>query len=159
MTPLTFNDAQPILIVEDSPEDFEMAQRGLRKVGLANPIIHVTDGEQALNYLFQRGEFEDASAAPRPGIVLLDLNLPGIDGRDVLDEIKASPDLKMIPVIIMTTSGDETDVVRCYKAGSNSYVRKPLDFNGFVDALRKLVDYWFTISLLPKRQNHQEVCR
>jgi CheY-like chemotaxis protein len=144
---------QPILLVEDSPEDVEATLRALRKAGLANPIHHCLDGDQALDYLHRRGEFSDPAKAPRPGVVLLDLNLPGTDGREVLAEAKSDPALKRIPIIVLTTSSDERDISRCYEAGANSYIKKPVDIDGFLDAIRRLTDYWFEVVILPKDES------
>ena len=140
---------QPILLVEDSPEDFEAAKRAFRRSGLKNPIIRCSDGDEALDFLFRRGRFADA---PRPGVVLLDLNLPGTDGREVLAEIKAAPQLKHIPVIVLTTSSDDRDVQACYRAGASSYIQKPVDLDGFMRAIERLNDYWFEVVILPKAQ-------
>lgn len=140
---------QPILLVEDSPEDFETTQRAFRRSGLKNPILRCADGDEALDFLFQRGSHADA---PRPGVILLDLNLPGTDGREVLSEIKASEDLKQIPVIVLTTSADERDVQACYLAGASSYIQKPVDVEGFMKAIERLNDYWFEVVILPKGQ-------
>jgi two-component system response regulator len=140
---------QPILLVEDSPEDFETTQRAFRRSGLKNPILRCADGDEALDFLFQRGSHADA---PRPGVILLDLNLPGTDGREVLAELKASDDLKQIPVIVLTTSSDERDVQACYKAGASSYIQKPVDVEGFMKAIERLNDYWFEVVILPKGQ-------
>jgi two-component system response regulator len=140
---------QPILLVEDSPEDCETTERAFRRSGLKNPIHHCADGDEALDYLLRRGKHADA---PRPGVVLLDLNLPGTDGREVLTEIKSHPDLKQIPVIVLTTSSDDRDVSACYKAGANSYVQKPVDLDGFMRAIERLNDYWFEVVILPKGQ-------
>jgi CheY-like chemotaxis protein len=141
---------QPILLVEDSLEDVEATTRALRKAGLANPIHHCADGDDALDYLHQRGKYADPAQAPRPGVVLLDLNLPGTDGREVLTQAKADPQLKKIPVIVLTTSTDERDIERCYQAGANSYVKKPVDLDGFLQAIRRLTDYWFEVVILPR---------
>jgi two-component system, response regulator len=140
---------QPILLVEDSPEDFETAERAFRRSGLKNPIIRCADGDEALELLFRRGRFADA---PRPGVVLLDLNLPGTDGREVLTEIKGAPHLKHIPVIVLTTSSDDRDVQACYQAGASSYIQKPVDLEGFMRAIERLNDYWFEVVILPKAQ-------
>jgi two-component system response regulator len=145
---------QPILLVEDSAEDVEATIRALRKAGLANPIHHCQDGEEALDYLKRRGKYADARTSPRPGVVLLDLNLPGTDGRQVLAEAKADPQLKRIPVIILTTSSDERDIRRCYEMGANSYVNKPVDLDGFLKAIQRLSDYWFEVVILPKSAEH-----
>lgn len=147
---MTTGPHQPILLVEDSPEEYEATVRALKKAGLANPILRCEDGEEALDYLFRRGRFADPAAAPRPGIILLDLNLPGTDGREVLDAVKADDGLRSIPVIVLTTSTDERDIERCYQAGANSYVKKPVDIGGFMQAVQRLRDYWFEVVILPK---------
>jgi two-component system response regulator len=141
---------QPILLVEDSPEDVEATVRALRRAGLANPIHHCQDGEEALDYLLRRRAYQEPSSAPRPGVVLLDLNLPGTDGREVLAQVKTDNDLKKIPIIVLTTSSDERDIERCYAAGANSYVKKPVDIGGFMAAIQRLTDYWFEVVILPK---------
>ncbi|HEY0512601.1 MAG TPA: response regulator [Thermoanaerobaculia bacterium] len=138
---------QPILLVEDSPEDYVTTERAFRRSGLKNPIFRCADGDEALDFLFRRGRHADA---PQPGVILLDLNLPGTDGRDVLAEIKADPELKQIPVIVLTTSSDDRDVAACYKAGANSYIQKPVDLDGFMRAIERLNDYWFEVVILPK---------
>ena len=141
--------SQPILLVEDSPEDFETTQRAFRRSGLKNPIFRCSDGDDALDFLFRRGDHADA---PRPGVILLDLNLPGTDGREVLAEMKSDPELRQIPVIVLTTSSDERDVSACYSAGASSYIQKPVDLDGFMRAIERLNDYWFEVVILPKAQ-------
>lgn len=141
---------QPILLVEDSPEDFETTQRAFRRSGLRNPIFRCSDGDEALDFLHRRGSFNDPQKAPRPGVILLDLNLPGTDGREVLAEIKADPLLKQIPVIVLTTSSDDRDVDACYRAGASSYIQKPVDLEGFMQAIERLNDYWFEVVILPR---------
>ncbi|NOT01807.1 MAG: response regulator [Phycisphaerales bacterium] len=138
---------QPILLVEDSHEDCEAILRALRKTGVANAVNHCADGDEALDYLYRRGKHGDA---PRPGVILLDLNLPGTDGRQVLATIKRDAQLKRIPVIVLTTSTDERDVEGCYRDGANSYIRKPVDLAGFMTAVQRLKDYWFEIVILPR---------
>ena len=140
----------PILIVEDSPEDYEATVRGFRNSGLANPIYHCEDGDEALDFLFRQGEYADPAKAPRPGIILLDLNLPGTDGREVLAEIKKDGKLKKIPVVVLTTSGDERDIDQCYENGASSYIVKPVSFSAFMEAIQRLKEYWFEIVVLPK---------
>jgi CheY-like chemotaxis protein len=141
---------QPILLIEDSPEDFEATTRALRKAGLVNPVFHCSDGDEALDYLNRRGSYASPERAPRPGVILLDLNLPGTDGREVLCEVKGDERLKRIPVIVLTTSTDERDIEKCYLAGANSYIKKPVDLDGFVRAVQQLKDYWFEVVILPK---------
>lgn len=143
---------QPILIVEDSPEDYEITLRAFKKAGLANPILRCKDGDEALDFLFRRGKYSDPSTSPRPGIILLDLNLPGTEGREVLYEIKKDPELGKIPVVVLTTSRDEKDIERCYKDGANSYIAKPVDMQGFFEAIQRLKDYWLEVVILPKSE-------
>jgi len=140
---------QPILLVEDSPEDYEATLRALRKIGLENPVFHCSDGEEALDFLHHRGKYTDPASSPRPGIVLLDLNIPGTDGRDVLGEIKNNESLKTIPILILTTSSHSVDVEKCYKAGANSYIQKPMNFKAFLNTIRQIKEYWFEIVILP----------
>lgn len=144
------NESQTILIVEDNDDDFFATMRAFGKTNLANPVRRSTNGDQALDYLFRRGEFSAADAAPRPSIILLDLNLPGTDGRSVLHTIKSTPDLQKIPVIVLTTSNAEQDIEQCYAAGANSYVQKPVDFEGFIKAIARLSEFWLEVSILPK---------
>ncbi len=146
--PMTPN--QPILLVEDNAEDFETAVRSLKKAGLKNSIYRCLDGEDALDYLYKRGAYGEPGSAPRPGIVLLDLNLPGTDGREVLEEVKQDPALKTIPIVVLTTSTDELDIERCYQAGANSYMHKPVDLDGFVRSMARMKDYWFEVVIMPK---------
>ena len=142
---------QPFLIVDDSPEDTEAMLRALKRAGLANPIYHCADGDEALDFLHQRGPYAAPGAAPRPGIILLDLNMPGTDGREVLAEIKQDDTLKQIPVVVLTTSSDERDIENCYNAGANSYVLKPVNLDGFMNSIQLLTGYWFEIVILPKQ--------
>jgi CheY-like chemotaxis protein len=150
MTTMFATMHQPILLVDDSPEDYEATVRGLRKAGMANPIYRCENGDDALDYLFRRGKYENPSDSPRPGLILLDLNMPGTDGRETLIEIKADGELRKIPVIVLTTSTDRRDIDACYMAGANSYVKKPVDLSNFLDAIRRLKDYWFEIVILPR---------
>jgi len=141
---------QPILMVEDNPEDYEATVRALGSSGVANRIIHCEDGDDALDYLFRRGRFADPHTSPWPGVILLDLNMPGTDGREVLAQIKQDQRLRPIPVIILTTSSDERDINDCYRMGANSYVQKPVNLSGFIHAIQRLHDYWFEIVILPR---------
>ncbi|HSN88528.1 MAG TPA: response regulator [Thermoanaerobaculia bacterium] len=141
------------MLVEDSPEDFETAERAFRKSGLRNPIVRCADGDEALDYLFRRGQYAAPERSPRPGVILLDLNLPGTDGREVLTEIKADPLLKQIPVVVLTSSRDERDVDACYQAGANIYIQKPVDMDGFIKAIERLNGYWFEVVILPKGED------
>lgn len=144
------NGSQTILIVEDSDDDYLATVRAFKKANLINPVRRCTNGDQAIDYLLQRGEFAAPGKAPRPNIILLDLNLPGTDGKEVLRTIKADPDLHKIPVVVLTTSSAEQDIEQCYAAGANSYVQKPVDLVGFIQSVARLTDYWFNVSILPK---------
>lgn len=139
-----------ILIVEDSKDDYEACVAALTKdQNLANPIAWCESGDDALDYLRKSGSFADGTH-DLPGLILLDLNLPGLDGRDVLSAIKQDPATRRIPVVVMTSSGDQRDIDRCYDAGANSYVVKPVNLDGFLAAIARLQDYWFKIVVLPK---------
>jgi len=139
-----------ILLVEDSPEDYEATMRAFKKSNLKNPIFRCKDGQEALDYLFNQNQFQDKNQFPRPCIILLDLNLPKVDGREVLQKVKSDPSLKTIPVIILTTSDDDIDIQKCYELGANSYIRKPVDLINFFESIQKLSEYWFEVVLLLK---------
>ncbi len=145
-----------ILVVEDSPEDWLIMQRAIGKSNLKNRIFRVADGDEALDYLHRRGAYADPSSAPLPCIILLDLNLPGTDGREVLAEIKSDPKLCTIPVVVLTTSKDERDIESCYAHGASSYINKPVDMERFLAAIARLRDYWFEIVVLPKEEQGNE---
>ena len=150
MTLATRNEL--ILLVEDNNEDFETTKRALRKAGLRNNLRRCEDGDEALDYLRRRGKYADPKTSPRPGIILLDLNLLGTDGREVLREIKTDKRLRTIPVIVLTTSDDERDIQYCYNSGANSYLHKQVDLTGFYAAIQRLKDYWFEIVILPREE-------
>jgi two-component system response regulator len=140
-------EPQIILIVDDSEDDVYATKRAFAKTNLHNQIKHAVSGEAALSYL------RDAQN-PLPGIILLDLNMPGIGGHKTLKLIKEDSRLKRIPVVILTTSGDERDVAASYQTGANTYIQKPVDFDGLIAAIRQLKEYWFEIALLPKINTH-----
>uniref|UniRef100_A0A7C2JX92 Response regulator n=1 Tax=Schlesneria paludicola TaxID=360056 RepID=A0A7C2JX92_9PLAN len=139
----------PILIVEDNDIDFRQTIKAFKESHLGNPVYRCVDGDDALDFLHQRGKYSDPSTAPRPSIILLDLRMPGTDGKEVLREIKGNPDLRTIPVVVLTTSDAPVDVEACYAAGANSYVCKPVTFEGYLKAVRSLDEYWFHIAILP----------
>ncbi|MEQ9640621.1 MAG: response regulator [Alphaproteobacteria bacterium] len=144
-------DTQPILIVEDSDDDFEATERALKRDGrLFNPIVRFDNGAEALDYLFHRGAYAGPEAAPLPGLMLLDLNMPGVDGRAVLTAVKSHRDTRAIPVVVLTTSDDDWDINECYNAGANTYIKKPVDLDGFFAALCNLKNYWLDLALLPR---------
>ena len=131
-----------ILLVEDDLAHAEIVRRNFERSRIANRLIHVSDGQAALDYLYCREAFSDPQLAPRPGLILLDLRLPKIDGLEVLRTIKADPDLSQIPVVILTTSAAESDVARAYDSHANSYLVKPVDFTQFVELMEVLGYYW-----------------
>ncbi|MBC8061322.1 MAG: response regulator [Clostridiaceae bacterium] len=138
-----------IILVEDSPEDYAATLRAFKKVGMRNKVIRFEMGDDCLDYLFSRGKYEGQNIN-LPGLIMLDLNLPGTDGREVLRIIKSTPQLNKIPVVVLTTSNDEKDIESCYEFGANSYIQKPVNFEGFINAITKLKEYWFEITILPK---------
>ena len=142
----------PILLVEDNEEDYEATMRAFRKVSLDNVVHRCVDGDDALDFLHKRGAYADRSAESDPGLILLDLNMPGTDGREVLAQVKSDPKLCMTPVVILTTSHDPRDIEDCYRAGANSYVAKPMSLDGFVDAMHSVKDYWLQLTCLPSRR-------
>ena len=135
-----------ILLVEDSPGDVLLTREALRDARVPNELNVVGDGEEAMRYLRHEGEFADR---PKPDIVLLDLNLPRKDGREVLEEVKSDPELRRIPVIVLTTSSADGDVLRAYDAHANSYIRKPVDLEKFMRVVRSIEDYWTGFVALP----------
>lgn len=139
----------PLLIVEDSNEDFEAFQRFLRQSSLTIPVYRCLNGDQAMAYLYHTDRYTDPESAPRPGLILLDLNLPGTDGREVLRRIKQDDNLKSVPVVIFTTSNNPKDIEACYRQGVNSYIIKPMDFKLLKRSIQTLLEYWFDITLLP----------
>jgi CheY-like chemotaxis protein len=140
---------QTLLIVEDSDEDFEAFSRVIKQQGVVNPIFRCTDGDDALDYLYHDGEYSDAASFPCPAIIVLDLNLPGTDGREFLEQIKQDRDLKKIPVVIFTTSSNPKDVEICYCYSIASYILKPIDIKRLVATIQTFVNYWLDIVILP----------
>jgi CheY-like chemotaxis protein len=140
-----------IVLVEDNPNDMELALRALKKNNIANNIIALEDGEQALDYLYGRGEFADRNTTVNPRLILLDLKLPKMDGLEVLKVIKSDPEKKMIPVVMLTSSKEECDVVESYRLGVNSYIVKPVDFDNFVESIHQIGFYWLLMNENPKR--------
>lgn len=131
-----------VLLVEDNIYDAEMTIRGLKKVNLANKLIHVKDGAEALDFIFARGDFANRNIENKPKLVLLDIKMPKVDGIEVLRQIKSNEVTKMIPVVMMTSSKEERDIISSYNLGVNSYVVKPVDFKSFVEAVGELGLYW-----------------
>jgi CheY-like chemotaxis protein len=137
-----------ILMVEDDPKDVELTLTALEEYNLANEVVVTRDGEQALEYLYCRGEYKTRSSG-NPAVMLLDLKLPKVDGLEVLKQIKSDVDLRMIPVVVLTSSKEEKDMVASYKLGVNAYVVKPVDFHEFVNAIKELGVFWAVINEPP----------
>jgi CheY-like chemotaxis protein len=142
------NALERILLVEDSPRDAELALEALAEHHLANEVVHVRDGAEALDYLYRRGPFAGRSSG-QPAVVLLDLKMPKVDGMEVLRQIKGDPALKLIPVVMMTSSREEQDVVNSYHLGVNAYVVKPVQFHEFVDAVKRMGAFWAIVNEPP----------
>lgn len=139
-----------ILMADDDADDRMLAKDALEESRVANDLRFVEDGEELTDYLFRRGKFSDPAISPRPGLILLDLNMPRKDGREALREIKAHPDLRHIPIIIMTTSKAEEDIYRSYDLGANSFITKPVTFERLVDLMKVLGKYWIELVELPR---------
>lgn len=139
-----------ILMADDDEDDRLMAREALQEARLANDLHFVVDGVELLDYLKQRGTYNELNA-PRPGLVLLDLNMPKKDGREALKEIKTDPDLRQIPIVVLTTSKADEDIYRSYNLGVNSYITKPVSFEGLAEVMKALSMYWFQIVKLPSQ--------
>lgn len=135
-----------ILLVEDNPRDAELTIRALKKKNLANHLVHVEDGVQALDYLFGRGKYEGRDVSETPKVILLDLKLPRINGLEVLGTIKTDDRTRSIPVVIVTSSSEDPDVISAYQLGANSYVLKPVQFDAFMEAMVKIGVYWLMVN-------------
>jgi CheY-like chemotaxis protein len=135
-----------VLLVEDSPSDAHLTIREFSKAKIANNLHWIEDGETAMKYLRQQDEFANA---PRPDLILLDLNLPGMDGREVLAEVKSDSKLKRIPIVILTTSNDEQDVLHSYNLNANCYVTKPIDIDRFIHVVQLINEFWLAAVMLP----------
>ncbi len=145
------SDREPvtILMADDDVEDIMLAEEALEEARLANDFRAVKDGEELMDYLMRRGDYADPAESPRPGLILLDLNMPRKNGFEALEEIKAEPTLRQIPVVVLTTSRAEEDIYRSYDLGVNSFISKPVSFDGLVDAMKVLGQYWFQIVKRP----------
>lgn len=138
-----------ILMADDDPDDCLLAREALAESRLANHLHFVSDGEELMDYMYQRGKYAEPGSAPRPGLILLDLNMPRKDGREALKEIKADSNLCHIPIIVLTTSKADEDIYRSYAQGANSFITKPVTFASLVQVMRTLEKYWFEIVELP----------
>lgn len=138
-----------ILMADDDDDDRMFAREALNENRLANDLHFVGDGEELMDFLRHEGDYADPSRSPRPGLILLDLNMPNMDGREALEAIKAEPGLRQIPVVVLTTSTAEADIFASYDLGASSYITKPVTFDGLVTAMKQLGQYWFEIVDLP----------
>jgi CheY-like chemotaxis protein len=141
-------DLKRILLVEDNSKDVELTLAALEEYHLANEVVVTHDGEEALNYLFRQGEFANRPPG-NPAVILLDLKMPRIDGLEVLEKLKSNPEMKVIPVVMVTSSREEADLLRSYHLGVNAYVVKPVDFQGFVEAMKQLGAFWAVLNEPP----------
>jgi len=137
-----------ILLAEDNPGDVRLTEKALDHGNILNNLHVVNDGVEAIKFLRQEGEHADT---PRPDLVLLDLNMPRKDGREVLEDMKADPELRRLPVVVLTSSEAEEDVVRSYELNANAYLTKPVDFDGFVDIVKRIEDFWFSVVKMPPK--------
>jgi two-component system, chemotaxis family, response regulator Rcp1 len=135
-----------ILLVEDSLSDATLTIKSFQNIKIANNVHWVEDGETAMDYLRNQGAYQHTQ---RPDLILLDLNLPGMDGREVLTEVKSDPNLKYIPIIVITTSADERDILRCYNLNASCYITKPIDVKDFINTVNLIQDFWLTVVKLP----------
>lgn len=150
-------NAQPIifLMADDDPDDRMLTKEAMGESRVLNDLRFVEDGEELMEYLTQRGKYSNPADAPRPSVILLDLNMPKKDGREALKEIKSDPNLRRIPVVIMTTSQSEEDIVRSYDLGASSYITKPVTFEGLLELMKALGQYWVEFVELPDSKNRQ----
>lgn len=140
-------DDKKILLIEDNPDDEALTLRALKKNNIANEVFVARDGVEALNYLFGEGEHKDRNLNDQPQVILLDLKLPKVDGLEVLKRIRDNDHTRYLPVVILTTSNEERDIIASYELGANSYIRKPVDFDQFMEAVRQLGLYWLVLNL------------
>lgn len=139
-----------ILLVEDNPNDAELTLRALKKNNLANRVFHAKDGEEAIEFIFAEGKYAERSIENTPKVILLDLKLPKVNGIEILERIKADERTKNIPVVVLTSSREDTDLLKCYELGVNSYIVKPVEFENFVKAVSDLGFYWLLLNQIPE---------
>ncbi|MBW8035079.1 MAG: response regulator [Planctomycetes bacterium] len=142
----------PILLVEDDEDDVHLTQRAFKKGHILNKLYVVSDGEEAMEFLEHCGRYSNPAAAPEPGVILLDLNMPRMNGREVLKKIKANDELKHIPVVILTTSDQKEDIRKCYDIGANTFITKPVEFSKFLEAIVTTGKYWLSIAKLAEAE-------
>lgn len=152
MTAATTPPTPVILMAEDDEDDYVIARDVFADHRIVNELKWVKDGRELLDYLRRKGKYADPKDSPDPALILLDLNMPRMDGREALGELKSDPKLKRIPVVVLTTSKAEEDIVRSYDLGVNSFIQKPVDFNQFVEVVRTLTQYWLQLVQLPPRK-------
>jgi CheY-like chemotaxis protein len=145
--------SKTILLVEDNPAHARLMLRNLRETGPAAGVFHVNNGEAALDYLFRRGEYEDPQESPRPDVILLDLRMPRVDGLDVLKAVKSDDRVRDIPVVVLTTSGDRSDIKRAYHLHANAYLVKPIDFGMIAEMLRSVETFWLVWNRTPPAES------
>lgn len=138
-----------ILLVEDNPDDIEITKRALKEAKVVNKLWITRDGQDALDFLFHKGQYKDRDSSPRPGLILLDINLPKVNGLDVLKKIKEDNELKAIPVVILTVSKRDEDIIRAYDSGCNSFIQKPVEFDKFVQVVKQIELYWGLLNIFP----------
>ena len=146
------SESVTILMADDDHEDRMLASDALKESKLLNDLRFVCDGEELLDYLLRRGKYEDPATSPRPGLILLDLNMPRKDGREALKEIKEIEALRQIPIVVLTTSKADEDIQKTYHLGVSSYISKPVSFSGLVEVMKALGNYWFQVVELPRSQ-------
>jgi len=144
-------DNKTILLVEDNPDDIELTRMALKREKILNTLYVVRDGQEALDWLFGEGEYAERDTSDKPMLILLDLRLPKLEGLEVLKKLKANQETKLLPVVILTSSREEEDIIRSYELGANSYIRKPVDFKQFSSAVRDLGLYWLVLNESPNR--------
>ena len=149
MTRMMTKQCCPLLIAEDSDEDFEVLQVLMEQMDVQNPIYRCTNGDKVLDFLYKEGDYDNLDVAPRPSVILLDLNLPGTDGRDVLEQLKQDQNFKEIPIIVFTTSSNPRDVEFCYEKGANGYLIKPIDSSELEKTVQAFVNYWLQVNTPP----------
>ncbi len=146
---MTMRLHEPLLVVEDSNEDFRMLERLMRRMAVQNPIYRCTNGDEVLEFLYKESSNANSRATLRPSVILLDLNLPGIDGRDILERLKQDISFREIPIVVFTTSSNPRDIELCYQKGANGYLVKPMDAQGLRKTIQAFVDYWLETNTPP----------
>lgn len=154
----TMHNELEILLVEDNPADAELTIRALKKNRLANHLVHVTDGQQALDFLFGEGPYAGRDVMSQPKVVLLDLKLPKVSGIEVLRQLRADERTKMLPVVVLTSSQEDQDIIETYNLGTNSYIVKPVEFEKFSQVVNDMGMYWLLLNEPPKRQSLMNEC-